>query len=109
MLPVTASGAGTIARKALTASIVGDPTKTYDGTAAATLSAANYSVVGFVAGQGAGVTQTSGTYASANAGTNDLVTASLASADFLAANGTLLSNYVLPVTASGQGGSRRRL
>ncbi len=60
-------------------------------------------MVGFVAGQGAGVTQTSGTYASANAGTNDTVTASLTSANFIAAGGTLLSNYVLPVTASGAG------
>ncbi len=52
VLPVTASGAGRITPKALTASIIGDPTKTYDGTDAATLSAANYSVSGFVAGQG---------------------------------------------------------
>ncbi|MEI9989831.1 MAG: GLUG motif-containing protein [Rhizomicrobium sp.] len=108
MLPTTASGAGTIARKALSASIVGDPTKTYDGTNAATLSAANYSVSGFVTGQGASVSQTSGSYASANAGTNDIVTASLTGANFIAVNGTLLSNYVLPTTASGVGTIARK-
>jgi hypothetical protein len=56
-----------------------------------------------VNGQGATVTQTSGTYASADAGANDTVTATLASGNFSAANGTLLSNYILPTSAMGAG------
>ena len=34
VLPTTANGAGTIAAKTLSASIIADPTKTYDGTTA---------------------------------------------------------------------------
>src|SRR3546814_3993692 len=43
ILPTSATGAGTIDPAALTAAIVGDPTKTYDGTTAATLTGANRS------------------------------------------------------------------
>jgi len=102
-IPTIASGVGTITQRALTASIIGNPTKIYNGTNGATLSAANFSVSGFVIGQGANVTQTAGTYASSNVGTNDLVTASLSGANFTALTNTLLSNYVLPTSASGAG------
>src|SRR3546814_7203157 len=78
------------------------PTKTYDGTAAATLTSANYQLSGFAAGEGATVTETMGLYGSANAGTRT-VTAALGSGDFTADSGTLLSNYVLPTSASGLG------
>jgi hypothetical protein len=62
-------------------------------------------VSGFVSGQGASVTglPTRGTYASANAGTNDLITASLSNAMFTGTGGTLLSNYILPTVATGPG------
>jgi hypothetical protein len=95
----------TINPKQLTASIIGNPTKTYNGTNGAVLTPANFSIAGFIAGQGAAVTNlpTGGSYASANIGTNDLVTASLTNAIFTGSNGTLLSNYILPVTASGPG------
>src|SRR3546814_11452634 len=86
----------------LTAAIIGDPTKIYDGNAVATLTSANYSLTGFIAGEGASVTQTVGAYDSAHAG-DRTVTASLSAGDFAADSGTLLSNYVLPTEAAGMG------
>ena len=90
-------------RRLLTAAIVGNPSKTYDGTTGATLGSGNYSLSGFVAGEGATVTQSSGVYATANAGTGIGVTATLAAGNFTANGGTLLSNYTLPVLAAGTG------
>jgi trimeric autotransporter adhesin len=101
-LPQTGAGTGTITQAPLTASIVGTPTKQYDGTAAATLSSGNYQLSGFAGGQSAAVNQTSGNYAEANAG-NESVTAALSSSNFAAASGTNLNNYVLPASASGTG------
>ena len=51
-LPTAASGAGAILAKSLTASIVGDPTKTYDGTTAATLTPANFQLIGLIGSDG---------------------------------------------------------
>jgi hypothetical protein len=102
ILPTVATGAGTIDPKALLVSIIGTPTKTYDGTTAATLTSGNYALTGFIAGEGATVTQTAGLYDSSNAG-NRTVTATLGSGDFAATAGTLLSNYVLPAAAIGTG------
>ena len=102
VLPTSATGMGRISPAVLTASIIGTPTKTYDGGVAATLAASNYSLAGFVSGQGAAVTQTTGTYASANAG-GEGVSTTLAGSDFAAGSGTLLANYVLPTVASGTG------
>ena len=90
--------------KPLTASLIGTVEKTYDGTTSATLTSGNYSLVGFVGAQSATVTQTSGTYASPNAGSGIGVNATLAAGDFIAAPGTLLTNYVLPIGASGNVG-----
>jgi len=87
----------------LTAAITGDPTKTYDGNTTATLATANYSLTGFIGEQGAVVTQTAGTYNSANVLDANTVTAALAAADFTANGDTLLSNYSLPISASGTG------
>jgi filamentous hemagglutinin family protein len=103
ILPTSAAGTGTILPATLTAAIINNPTKVYDGTTAATLAASNYQLSGFVAGQGASVTQTAGNYLSANAGSGITVMASLSPGDFTAGNGTLLSNYVLPTGASGSG------
>ena len=83
----------------------------YDGTTAATLAAANYSITGFVTGEGATVTQTAGTYytdASLTIASKDVATATtvgvnLTPADYTADVGTLLSNYILPVAATGAG------
>jgi len=102
-LPTSVSGTGTIAPAMLTATLVGNPTKTYDGTVAATLASANFSLGGFVSGEGASVTQPAGTYANANAGSGIAVTASLGAANFTANGGTLLSNYTLPASAAGTG------
>lgn len=101
-LPIFVSGSATIDPRTLTASIVGNPTKVYDGTTAATLSAANYSFGGFAPGEGVTVSKTAGTYSSANAGSRT-VSVALAAGDFTATGGALLSNYVLPTSASGVG------
>jgi hypothetical protein len=92
-----------ITAAALTASIVGSPSKVYDGTTAATLTSANYSLGGFVAGEGATVGQTVGTFNSPNVLTANSVSATLATGNFAANAGTLLNNYLLPTTASGAG------
>ena len=104
-LPVSASGPGHISEAALTltAAIIGDPTKTYDGNITATLAPANYNLTGFIGTQGASVTQTVGTYNSADVELANTVTAALEADDFTANAGTLLSNYTLPVSASGAG------
>jgi filamentous hemagglutinin family protein len=101
-LPISATGSGAITPKALSVSITGNPTKTYDGATLANLSSASYSLTGFVSGQGATISKTTGSYDSANAGART-VTTSLAAGDFTVAGGTSLSNYTLPVTASGAG------
>ena len=97
------SGTLTITPKTLTAAIVGTINKVYDGTTNVTLTAANYSLTGFVGSQGLSVTKTTGTYASKNVGTGLTVSASLAAIDFTATAGTLASNYALPTKASGTG------
>src|SRR5208337_127449 len=65
-LPASAGGTGTITPEILTASIVGNPTKTYNGTTGATLTAASFSLSGLVGSDGFSVTQTAGTYNSAH-------------------------------------------
>ncbi|MBC7506299.1 MAG: filamentous hemagglutinin N-terminal domain-containing protein, partial [Sandarakinorhabdus sp.] len=102
ILPTAAAGAGTIDRKALSVAIVGSPVKTYDGNATATLNSGNYALTGFIAGEDAAVTQTGGTYASANAGTHT-VTALLGSGGLAAVAGTDLANYIVPASAVGTG------
>jgi hypothetical protein len=101
-LPTIAIGTGLINPAQLSATIVGTPTKTYDGTTGATLSPANYVLTGFVGGDGSTVTQTSGTYAAATVGP-ETVTATLTAANFTPTGGTLIGNYRLPTTASGAG------
>jgi len=101
-LPVTAK-IGTITPAPLTASIVGDPTKTYDGTTTATLGSINYSLSGFVGTQGATVNQPSSVaYGGADAGPQT-ITANFASTNFIANSGTNFANYILPTTGSGPG------
>ncbi|GGA02689.1 YDG domain-containing protein [Dyella caseinilytica] len=94
---------GTINQAVLTATIVGDPTKVYDGTTTATLSSSNYQLTGFATGQGATVNQPSSVaYAGADAGSQQ-VNATFTITNFVAGSGTNLSNYVLPTSASGMG------
>ena len=91
----------TVAPLMLTAAIVGNPTKTYDGTTGATLSSSNYQLSPLVGSDAISVTQPSGVYASATAGSEG-VTAALSAANFSAVSG-LLSNYILPAIATGPG------
>jgi len=102
ILPTTASGPGTINPALLTVNIVGDPTKYFDGNTGATLTSSNYTITGFIPGQGATIGQTVGTYGGLGPGA-ETVTANLGSIDWTAGSGTLLSNYVLPTLASGPG------
>ncbi|WP_017461806.1 YDG domain-containing protein [Dyella ginsengisoli] len=92
-----------ITSRPLTASLIGMISKPYDGTATTTLGAGNFQLSGFVAGQGASVTQTKGEYASSAIGSGIAVSAALGAGDFSANAGTLLSNYLLPSSASGLG------
>ena len=87
----------------LTASIVGDPTKPYDGNTTATLTSGNFSLSGVAAGDSIMITKTTGTYNSADVASANTVTVALASTDFTAGTGTLLTNYTLPTSASGAG------
>ena len=93
----------TVTAAPLTASIVNDPTKTYDGTTSAALTQANFSLSGLVGSQSFTVTQTVGTYNSKDVTVATMVTASLTPSDFTPGPGTLASNYILPTTASGAG------
>ena len=66
---------GTIDPKTVTAGLTGTVTKVYDGTTAATLTRGNYTLTGIIAGDKVSLNDpTSGTYASAAAGTGIAVT-----------------------------------
>src|SRR4029077_8216504 len=103
VLPTTASGAGHITAVTLTAAIIGDPTRPYNGNTNATLTSANFSLSGLVGTESFTITQTAGSYNSKDVATANTVTASLAAGDFIPGNGAMASNYVLPTTASGPG------
>ncbi len=102
-LPTTATGAGTITPKSLTATIIGTPTKVYDGTTNATLTSASYSIAGLVGSDGFTITQTAGSYISKNAASATTVTATLTAGNFTAVGSTLAGDYALPTTATGNG------
>jgi filamentous hemagglutinin family protein len=87
--------------------LVGTTSKVYDGTTIATLTPGNFSLTGFVAGDSASVTQTTGFYGSKNVGTGISVFVPLAPGDFSPGVGTLLSNYSFPSSASGLIGTIR--
>jgi filamentous hemagglutinin family protein len=94
---------GKITPRPLTATIVGDPTKVYDGTTTATLGSSNYQLDGFVAGQGATVGQPSSiAYAGSDVGSQTL-DATFSVTNFTADSGTRLSHYILPTNATGTG------
>ena len=93
----------TVNPKTLTASIIGNPTKPYDGNTGATLTSANFSLSGLVDSDNFTVTKTTGSYNSADVASATTVTTSLGAGDFTPNPGTLASNYILPTTASGAG------
>ncbi|WP_340315208.1 beta strand repeat-containing protein, partial [Rhizorhabdus argentea] len=96
---------GTITPKTLTATLIGDISRIYDGTTTATLTANAYQLSGLVDGQSFAINQTVGSYATPNAGTNIVVSANLVATNFTAGSGTLASNYALPTSASGAVGT----
>ena len=106
-LPTTAIiWSGSITPATLTATIVGDPTKVYDGTTNAKLTSANYSLSGLIGAEKITVTHAAGTYNSRHVLTAATVTSTpLGSEDFtpVSGSGALLSNYTLPTTAIGPG------
>jgi Bacterial Ig-like domain (group 3)/YDG domain/Galactose oxidase, central domain len=97
------TGGQTVNRKTLTAEIIGDPTRPYNGNTNATLTSANFQLNGLVGTDDFTVTQTAGTYNSKDVVTGDTVTATLSVSDFTPLGGTLADNYNLPTTASGPG------
>jgi filamentous hemagglutinin family protein len=104
-----------INRKVLSAALQGSVSKEYDGTNAASLTAAHYAVTGWATmngvQEGSTVTQTLGSYTSKDVANNTgagSVTATLEAADFSPTGSTLLSNYVLPTTVSGNVGTITR-
>src|SRR5437867_655648 len=98
------SSALTVDKKTLTASIVNDPTKTYNGNTDATLIPSNFSLSGLAGSETFTIGQTSGTYNSKDVLTTpNTVTASLSAGDFTPGSGTSATNYNLPTSASGPG------
>lgn len=80
--------------------------KVYDSTTAATLTAGtssnpgSYAITGFISGEGAYITQATGTYNSANVANANTITATLAPSSWTATGSTQLSNYLLDTTAT---------
>ena len=101
-LPTIASGPGLINPALLTVSIVGDPTKLFDGTTAAALTPANFQIGGFFGSDGATITTTTGAYGTVGPGP-EIVTAQLTSGAYAPSGATKLSNYLLPLSATGVG------
>ncbi len=62
ILPTTATGPGTINPAPLVITVVGNPTKAYDGNDSASMAPANYEILGLVSGEDMTVTETHGTY-----------------------------------------------
>ena len=103
VLPTTASGTGHISPLALTASIINDPTRPYNGNTDATLVPGNFKLTPQVGSESFTVTQTVGAYNSKDVLAANTVSASLAAGDFTPTSGAVASNYTLPTTASGPG------
>ena len=100
-----------INKKTLSAALQGTVTKEYDGTAAANLTNNHFALTGWVGTEGATVSQAAGSYASKNVADNTgagVVTADLAAEHFTPTGSTLLSNYTLPTSASGNEGTITR-
>lgn len=95
-----------ITQKTLTisGSLTGKVEKTYDGTNTATLTASNYQLTGWSGSDGAIVTKTTGSYASANAGSGIKVTVNLSAGNYQPTGSTNLANYSLPTSISGNVG-----
>ncbi|WP_346308835.1 YDG domain-containing protein [Limnohabitans sp.] len=108
----SAAGSAKITPKALTASLIGNVSKEYDGTVAAQVAPNNFSLTGWAhVDEGATVSPTTATYASASVAGNQgqgLVSTTLQASDLTPLQNTLLSNYTLPNSATGQVGTITR-
>jgi hypothetical protein len=104
----TNTALGSITAKALTATLVGPVSKTYDGGTTATIGTGNIALSGVVSGDSVNVANTTGvvgTYASANvldnlSGSGSVTAINLSSSNLNAGTNTLLSNYVLSGASS---------
>ena len=102
-LPTTATGAASITAAPLTVTIIGTPSKSFDGTNTASVPASDIQVTGTVQGESFTVNgPVSGTYGSGALGTST-VTVPLAWSNFTAGASTLASDYTLPTSATGPG------
>jgi len=101
IMPVTATGAGSITARTLTASIINTPTKVYDGNTNATLTNDNYSIANLVEGESFTVNKATGSYNDKDVADANNVITSLVANDFDVVGSTLKSNYNLPITATG--------
>ena len=90
---------------ALLGALTGKVDKVYDGTAVATLTPANYLLTGWMAGDGATVTRTVGSYDTVNTGSGKTVSVSLTNGDYAPTGGSVLSNYTLPTSLTGKVGA----
>ncbi len=90
-----------ITPKALVASLNGSVSKVYDGNTGIVLAAGQTALNGFAAGEGAAVGALDAHFGSANVLQANGVQALLPAGAVSAADGTLLSNYVLPASVSG--------
>lgn len=90
----------TIGAKALTASLTGTVSKEYDGTNAATLAPANFSIPGVELNDDVTISNTTGTYNDNNVGANKTVTVATPTL-----GGADAGNYVVSGTVSGNIGT----
>ena len=111
------TGTGSITPAPLTLTVVGNPSKVYDGTDTASFGAGNFALSGVMQGQSINLVGpfSNGHYYNgspstpeSNAGTWG-VSASVTNANYTAGNGTLLTNYTLPSVALGWGTITPRL
>ena len=93
------------ATPSITGALTGTVGKTYDGTTSATLGSGNFLLSGWVSSDGAIVTQTTGRYDSADAGSGKTVTVDLSRSDYQATGTTNLGNYILPTQITGAVGT----
>ncbi len=92
-----------ITPKPLTATVIDNPNRYYNGNTNATLTTANYQLATMVGSEAITVTKTTGSYALKDVGTQLVTVALNPLTDFTPVGSAILANYTLPTTASGNG------
>jgi hypothetical protein len=93
------------ALNAVIGTLTGSVSKVYDGTDIATLAPGNFQLTGWLGSDGATVTKTTGTYTNGkDVGTALPVVVNLSNSDYSPTGSTLLSNYSLPSSITGNVG-----